>query len=427
MRQRLALVFVAVSAIVAIAFVVPLAYLVRSTAQDRAIDTARADAAAVTPALVAGNSPEQIEFAMRTTTAGTEGRMTVITAAGLIIGPPIEDSARVNAALMVGASAVGNVSGGKEVVAAVASRDGQLSAVRVLVTNDDLQAGQLRAWIALGLVAATLIGLSVLVADRLARTIVKPTQALGAAARRLGTGDLQTRVEPDGPTELVELAVVFNELGERISTMLDNERELIAELSHRLRTPLTVLAMRIAQFEGSAVGAELTADVEQLTKAINDLIEEARRSSPEKGNAACDIVQTVIDRAEFWSVLAEDQNRPWRFDTNADHAEVKLEREDLAATLDALIENVFAHTSEGVAVEVSVLLGDNEVRVAIGDAGPGFDIGLVEAGVSAGNSTGLGLHIARRFAIDAGGRLEVSRSELGGALVGLVLPISEPS
>ena len=64
MRRQLVVVFVAVSAMVALAFVVPLAFLVRSTAQDRAIDAARAEAAAVVPVLVSGGTPSQLAAAI---------------------------------------------------------------------------------------------------------------------------------------------------------------------------------------------------------------------------------------------------------------------------------------------------------------------------------------------------------------------------
>ncbi len=425
MRRRLTLVFVAVSSIVAIAFVVPLAFLVRTTAEDRAIDAARADAAAVVPTLVSDMSRSQLEAAVGATTAGAEGRMTVTTASGLTVGPVVTSS-RVDAALTLGVSDIGGVEGGQEVVAAVSGSDGQLSAVRVFVSNQDLRQGQWAAWTALAVVAAVLVGLSVVVADRLARTVVKPTEELGAAAKRLGAGDLDARVVPDGPAELVELAVAFNELGARISSMLDHERELVAELSHRLRTPLTALAMRVEQVEDAQVAWDLRADVEWLTTVVNDLIAEARELSLSDEGATCDAATVVADRVEYWSVLADDQGRSWRFDRDATRADVNVGESGLSAALDVLIENVFAHTDEGTALIVAVAASDGIVRIGVGDAGFGFDGAMMARGESEGGSTGLGLHIARRTAVGAGGHIELSESELGGALVELVLPIVTP-
>ena len=103
---------------------------------------------------------------------------------------------------------------------------------------------------------------------------------------------------------------------------------------------------------------------------------------------------------------------------------VAVDEVELAAAVDVLLENVFSHTEDGVPLHVHVRNDDeaDEVRIGVGDGGPGFDSRLVLPGESGGTSTGLGLHIARRSVERAGGRLELSRSDLGGALVTLVLP-----
>jgi hypothetical protein len=141
-RRQLVLVFVAISVMVALAFVVPLAFLVRSTAEDRAIDAARADAAAVVPALISGATQAGIESAAGATGAGRSGRMTIMTTTGLLIGPAVAEPARLEAALTGGASAIGEVEGGVEVVTAVATAPGQLSAIRVFVPDETLHRGQ---------------------------------------------------------------------------------------------------------------------------------------------------------------------------------------------------------------------------------------------------------------------------------------------
>ena len=270
MRRQLVTVFVAISVMVAVAFVVPLGFLVRSTAEDRAIDAARSDAAAIVPALVSGASRDQIEAAAGATASGQSGRLTVATSTGWTVGVEAAGSARLNEALVAGTSAIGSVDGGVEVVTAVATGPGELSAVRVFVPDADLRRGQATAWGALGAVAFALVGLSVVVADRLARVIVRPTQRLAAAAHRLGEGDLSTRVEPEGPPELVELSGAFNALGLQVSSMLARERELVAELSHRLRTPLTKLRLRVDQVGDATLADELRADIADVTKVVNN-------------------------------------------------------------------------------------------------------------------------------------------------------------
>jgi signal transduction histidine kinase len=420
MRRRLVLVFVAVSTLVALAFVVPLGFLVRRTAEDRSIDVARADAAAVVPALVAGGTRAQIETAVDATRAGRDGRMTVITSQGWVIGRVIEPTPRVDAALEVGFSDIGETPGGIEVVAAVASGPGSLSAIRVFVPDAERRKGQWRAWGALAGVGVALVAISVLVADRLSRSVVQPTQRLASAARRLGRGELEAKVDPDGPDELVELAGAFNLLGTQVSSMLERERELVAELSHRLRTPLTKLRMRLDQVDDSDLAAQLRDDLDDVTGVVNDLIKEARGAVD--STRGCDLARVVTERAEFWSVLAEDQQRPWRFEPGSDSIRVEVSASELGAAVDVLLENAFSHTPEGAALLVGYRADGERAFVWVGDGGDGFDRTSVERGASGAGSTGLGLDIARRLAEHAGGEMQVGTSEFGGALVTISLP-----
>jgi signal transduction histidine kinase len=91
--------------------------------------------------------------------------------------------------------------------------------------------------------------------------------------------------------------------------------------------------------------------------------------------------------------------------------------------VDVLIDNVFAHTDEGVPVEIWVVpRADGAVVLTVEDAGSGLpSVDVINRGRSNAGSTGLGLDIVRRAALASGGSLELGRSRLGGALVRLVL------
>lgn len=422
MRRQLVLVFLAVSTMVALAFVVPLAFLVQRTAEDRATDAARADAAAVVPALAAGGSDAAVQSAVQATLSGQLGRMTVMRAGGATIGATDVSSERLRIAIGTGTSSIGPTDGGEEIVIAVATGPGELSAVRVFVPEGELRRGRDRAWLALAIVGVVLVAMSVAVADRLARTIVRPTQQLASAAVQLGGGDLDVRVEPAGPAELVELSSAFNALGSRIAGMLVHERELVAELSHRLRTPLTRIRLRIEQLPDDAVAAELTGDVEELTRVVSGLIEDARGSAA-RASAQCDLAEVVRGRVDFWAVLAEDQRRQWTVATVDGPLPVGVGRPELEAAFDVLLENVFRHTGDDAAVEIGTSSDGRNAQVWVGDAGPGFDRGQVNRGSSNAGSTGLGLDIARRTAEAAGGSFALGTSRLGGSHAEMSFPL----
>lgn len=415
MRRRLILVTLAVSTMITLAFVVPLGFLVQRTAEDRALDAARADAAAIVPSIVVGAEASTVESVILATASGRAGQMTVILPDGAAIGSPAE-SERLEAAVNSGSSAIGDVDGGAEIVVAVASGAGELGAVRVFVSDDTLHRGKTDAWFALGAVGLVLIGISVFVADRLSLTVVKPAQRLAVAARQLGQGDLQATVAPSGPQELVEVGEAFNDLGAKVDGMLIRERELVAELSHRLRTPLTRLRLRLETLSDDEVRAELEADVADLTDVVDHVIREARGQV--SAAAGCDAAEVIRGRSAFWQVLAEDQQRPWSTRIDDGPASVPVAASALAAAFDVLMENVFAHTDEGVAIEIGCRVSaPDEVEFWVADGGPGFDPSVSERGVSRAGSTGLGLDIARQLAETTGGTFTIAQSSLGGALV----------
>ncbi len=421
MRRRLVLVFLAMSTLVATAFVVPLGFLVRRTAEDRSIDAARADAAAIVPALVTYGSRGQVEAAIGSTASGRADRITVISSQGWTVGTVIEPSKRVNEALDAGVSDIGPVDGGVEVVAAVASGPEKMSAIRVFVPNKELREGQWRAWGALAGVGVALVAISVLVADRLALTVVRPTEALARAARSLGDGELDVKVEPSGPDELVELGGAFNDLGDRVSAMLAHERELVAELSHRLRTPLTALRMRADQVTEPELADSLRGDIASVTAVVNELIQEARGAIA--GTGSCDLAEVFANRAEFWSALAEDQERPWRFKRGEGKLPIAISPNAFEAAIDVLFENVFSHTPERCPVDVGYELKDGLACAWVSDGGEGIDLSNLVDGSSTAGSTGLGIGIARRTIEEAGGLLTLGESKLGGARVELSLPL----
>ncbi len=424
MRRRLILVFLATSGLVTVAFIVPLAALVQRTVADRAIDGARVDAAAVVPSLISDGSRDEIEASMLLTAAGQEGRMSILTSQDWRIGPEIVPSERVEEALTFGVSDIGPVDDGMEVVSAVASGPQELSVIRVFVPRSMLWDGVIRAWAILAAIGTFLIAISVVVADLLARSVVKPTQDLAMAARRLGRGELDTRVEPSGPDELVDLAGAINNLGGQVSTMLTRERELVADLSHRLRTPLTKLRLRIDHVKDPELAADLKSDVDDITAVVTNVIREARGAM--KRNRRCDAAEIVTERAQFWAALAEDQQRPLRLVAGASPLPVAVDPTELGAVIDNLVDNVFVHTDEGCELVIGFDRSNGSARIWVADGGPGFpaDFDATQRGRSGGTSTGLGLDIARQLADEAGGRLDIGSGDAGGSQVTLSLPLA---
>jgi signal transduction histidine kinase len=128
------------------------------------------------------------------------------------------------------------------------------------------------------------------------------------------------------------------------------------------------------------------------------------------------VTAVVGDRVRFWSVLAEEEERAVSVELPDGALPVRVAATDLAAAVDALLGNVFAHTPEGTGFRVvvrAVPQGGAEVLVA--DDGPGLPdpARALERGRSSGGSTGLGLDIARRAAEASGGAVRLMSSTAG--------------
>jgi len=170
--------------------------------------------------------------------------------------------------------------------------------------------------------------------------------------------------------------------------------------------------------------ARLSTDIDELTRHVDAVIREARRTEREGAHAACDVTAVVREHVATWQALADDQGRPTRTAVPDNAMSARLTADDLGAALDALLGNVMAHTDESTAFAVTVERAlDGFVRVVVEDGGPGLPAGdLMVRGRSDSGSTGLGLDIVRRTAEASGGSVTADRSpDLGGARITMLL------
>jgi signal transduction histidine kinase len=417
MRLRLILLVVAISSMVLISFLVPLALVLRTLAADRAVSSANDRAQSLIPWVSAGGAG--LDQAVGQLNAADKTRpVTVFLPGGSVLGPPAARSAGVRLAAE-GKSFSAETQGGVEVLVAVQGLPQGTAVIRVFVPDAQLHAGVTRAWLLLGGIGLGLLVLSVAVADQLARSLVRTLRALARASDHLAAGNLSARATVAGPPEMRQVSSGLNRLAARIGDLLAHERETAADLSHRLRTPLTALRIDAESLQDDSERAQLMSDVDGIERMVNEIIREARRPTGATAGVACDAIQVIGDRAAFWLPLADDQDRAMTVEMTPGPVEAAVSGEDLAACADVLLENVFAHTPEGTgfSVRVSRRAGGG-AWVVVSDAGPGFgDPSAARRGRSSAGSTGLGLDIARRIAEASGGSLTVGPSASGGGAV----------
>ena len=443
--MRLAYVSAATTAIAALAFLIPLAWELRADHRERAIGDAERRSAIVAGAIAANAGTKGIQQAVATAGGDAGTRPLVHPVSGAAVAGSRAPAADLKRAVDTGNTLTADVDGG--VVRLEPVKVGQKTAVvEVFVPDAALDDGTARDWWTLIGIAVGLVIGSIIVVDRLARGAVGSARNLVQAAMAVGDGDLGVRIQPSGPRELAETGYAFNRMADRLVTSRTNERELVADLSHRLRTPLTVLRLDADALDSddTSIGSFTPAELDRrrtirrirqaivtLEGEVDSLINTTRKAvaaqvaAPEDG--LCDASEVVRDRMVFWSALAGDQDRPYRVVGAQLRIPVPVARAELAAALDAVIGNVFRYTPQGTAFEVGISRRDGWVAVRVDDAGPGIEDTqkALLRGESDQGSTGLGLDIARRAAQSTGGSVSLDRAAMGGASVVMLLADAE--
>jgi signal transduction histidine kinase len=418
MRLRIILLALAASSLVLVSFLVPLALVLRTLAMDRAVSSATVQAQWMAP-LVATLRTGNLGMAVtRVNAQETAAPVTVFLRHGTVLGAPAPRDAGVRLAQQ-GRSFTTVTPGGVEVLVAVQGLPGGTAVIRTFVPDAQLNHGVARAWLLLGCVGLGLLILSVAVAGQLARSLVRPLAAAARASDHLATGDLSARAELAGPPEVRRVGAGLNRLALRIGELLAHERETVADLSHRMRTPMTALRIDAESLRDHTERNQLLSDLDGLERTVDDVIRTARAPTRQGTGEACDAVAVVAERAAFWLPLAEDTDRTMTAELAYGELPVRVSAEDLGACMDILLENVFAHTPDGAALAVRLSRqAAGGAWLVVADDGPGFpSADPTERGHSGGGSTGLGLDIARRIAESSGGTLTIGRSASGGGSV----------
>jgi two-component system sensor histidine kinase MprB len=272
------------------------------------------------------------------------------------------------------------------------------------------------------------------------RRVLAPLSEVADVAQTIAeTDDLSKRLNVHADDEVGQLATNFNSMLDRLESSRDAlddsvraQRQLVADASHELRTPVTSLRTNIeVLLAGGELEAEdrrrLLADVveqsEELSALVNDLIELARGDEP-----GADTDDVRLDGVAEESLARARRNAPSiHFDATLVPTLLDGVPERLARAINNLLDNAARHSPPGGTVEVQVGPKGVEVR----DHGTGvdpddlpyvFDRFFRGRNSRGRQGSGLGLAIVRQVAEQHGGSVSVSNAADGGAIFNLWLP-----
>lgn len=292
-----------------------------------------------------------------------------------------------------------------------------------------------------GLVAGVVGILLVLL---LSRRMLGSIGNLTAAARRLGHGDLSSRVPVRGNDEVAELGHAFNNMADALEDSERQRRAMVSDVAHELRTPLANIQGHIEAMQDGLMqpNAENLDTIHQQTLHLNHLISDLRllaesearelslsmepTSVPELVN---EVVESFRPRAEAASVQLSGQ-------IDDGLPTLEMDRLRIQQALGNLLDNAIRHTPPGGSVAVSAQPHGDGVRVEVADTGSGiasedlpriFDR-LYRADPSRHRATGgsgLGLTIARQLVEAHGGTIWAESQPGQGSRFGFDLPVRE--
>ena len=255
------------------------------------------------------------------------------------------------------------------------------------------------------------------------RNQVRAIRRLAAAAEAFGLGRDTGAIRPEGATEVRKAATAFNRMQERIRRFLTQRTEMLAGVSHDLRTPLTRLRLALAMLpaEGAlgAEAADMTADVEEMERMISAYLAFARGEQAEQAQP--------VDLPEMLEDVAASARRAGALVTvdAASPLTVQLRQDAVRRALTNLVDNARRHA--GLIALSAATLGRSAL-VMVDDNGPGIPSDRresvfrpFESGAAGG--TGLGLTIARDIVRAHGGDITLEDSPMGGLRARVRLPV----
>jgi two-component system osmolarity sensor histidine kinase EnvZ len=257
------------------------------------------------------------------------------------------------------------------------------------------------------------------------RNQVRAIRRLAEAAENFGLGRDTGAIRPEGAIEVRKAATAFNRMQERIRRFLTQRTEMLAGVSHDLRTPLTRLRLALVMLpvEGSlaAEAAGMTADVEEMERMISGYLAFARGEQAEQA-------QEIEIGGVLEEVAAGARRAGACVDVEAERLTLHLRPDAIRRAITNLVDNARRHAGR---VVLSSLAAGKSVLVMVDDDGPGIPAERRESvfrpfETGADGGTGLGLTIARDIVRAHGGDITLEESPLGGlrARVRLPLPLT---
>jgi signal transduction histidine kinase len=278
-----------------------------------------------------------------------------------------------------------------------------------------------------------------------ARWIVRPIEQLSRAARAIGEGDLTVRSSLERADEIGELGRRFDQMAGRIEGMIANERELLANVAHELRTPLSRIGVALdlaGEGDGQRARAslgEIAVDVAELEAIVDDILTALRYDTSRGATMPLHKERTqpeAIATAASHRMRCRHPERPLEVSIAADLPAIDVDRVLFRRVIDNLLDNSDKYTPEQTSkIELAVRTREGAVEFEVVDRGIG--IGTAElpniynpffraerSRARESGGVGLGLTLAKRIIDAHGGAIEITSSSGKGTRARVAIAVA---
>lgn len=287
----------------------------------------------------------------------------------------------------------------------------------------------------------------------LSQQLTAPARALIAGVRHLAAGDWSQPVEVSSHNEFADLTRAFNTMAEQLTRQQQQQRQLIADIAHDLRTPLSVMTLEVAGIRaGLQTPEEATTSLQEEIDWLQHLIDDLHTLSlMDTGGLALRLDPMALSPymttiCNQWQAMASAQDKTLSCEWPADLPIVQIDPFRLKQVLGNLLNNALQHTPTHTVITLRAAVqpvsgsGGSEVLISIIDNGPGIPAGdlphiferfyRADRARSRGShehGSGLGLSIAWQLVALHGGRLTVQSESGRGTAFHIHLPLASPS
>jgi signal transduction histidine kinase len=275
----------------------------------------------------------------------------------------------------------------------------------------------------------------------IARHVTRPLLRLQTAVSGIAEGRLDARVRADFERrgdEIAGLAKDFNQMAARVEALVNGHKQLLANVSHELRSPLSRLLVALSlvnqgpQEEVSEHLDRIGAEARRLDKLIGQLLTLSRVDSTVDGGqrAAIDLTTLVHEVASDADFEGRALGRRVTVTSDPDCV-ISGNEEALRSALENVLRNAVRYTADRTNVEVSLRREFTRTVIRVRDHGPGVPDDMLRSIFvpfrcveNSTDGSGLGLAIAERAVVAHSGSIRASNAENGGLVVEMVLPAS---